>query len=313
MIGGSGLYSMEGLRDVVEARPQTPFGLPSDAIVVGTLGASRVAFLPRHGRGHRLTPGEVPYRANLYALKLLGVGRVVAVSACGSMREEIAPRDVVVPDQLVDRTRGRAATFFGDGVVAHIGFADPFCPILSARLAAEAEREFAAGPGGLRAPDSVPPTAAGQAGRAVHRGGAYVAIEGPQFSTRAESAIYRSWGVSVIGMTALPEARLAREAELCYGMLAFATDYDVWHAEAEPVTVAQVVANLGANVATARAVIRSIAEQPVSADRDDCGCAHSLVGAVQTDPAAIDPGRIQDLDLLVGGDFQADARGVRPR
>ncbi len=295
VIGGSGLYEIDGLRDVVEVRPETPYGPPSDALVVGSLGDTRVAFLPRHGRGHRLTPSEVPYRANLYALKVLGVGSVVAVSACGSMREEIRPRDVVVPDQFIDRTKDRPATLFGRGVVVHVAFADPTCPTLSARLADEAAAVFAETDRGAGAAD-------GADARTVHRRGTYVAMEGPQFSTRAELNLYRSWGVSVIGMTGLPEAKLAREAELCYGMLAYATDYDCWHEDEEPVTVAQVVANLGANVASARAILRRIAATGLPS-RDSCGCATALAGAVQTDPAALDMGRVRELSLLLGGDI----------
>jgi 5'-methylthioadenosine phosphorylase len=294
VIGGSGLYEIDGLRDVVDVRPDTPYGPPSDALVVGSLGDTRVAFLPRHGRGHRLTPSEVPYRANLYALKVLGVGSVVAVSACGSMREEIRPRDVVVPDQFIDRTKDRPATLFGRGVVVHVAFADPTCPTLSARLADEAAAVFAETDGGAGA------DVAGA--RTVHRRGTYVAMEGPQFSTRAESNLYRSWGASVIGMTGLPEAKLAREAELCYGMLAYATDYDCWHEDEEPVTVAQVVANLGANVASARAILRRIAATGLPS-RDACGCARALAGAVQTDPGALDPARVRELALLLGGDI----------
>ena len=291
VIGGSGLYEMEGLRDVVEVRPRTPFGEPSDAILVGRVGDTRMAFLPRHGRGHRLTPSEVPYRANLYALKLLGVGRVVAVSACGSMREEIRPRDVVVPDQFVDRTKDRQATFFGRGIVAHVAFADPVCPVLSARLADEAAVVFA---------DMDRAVAGTPEARRVHRGGSYLAMEGPQFSTRAESHIYRGWGVSVIGMTGLPEAKLAREAELCYGLLAYATDYDCWRQDEEAVTVAQVLGNLSANVSSAKGILRRLAETPLSGSRSDCGCAAALAGAIQTSPDAIDRDRARELRLLVG-------------
>ena len=296
VIGGSGLYGIGGLRDVVEVRPATPFGPPSDALVVGTLGSSRVAFLPRHGRGHRLTPTEVPYRANLYALKLLGVERVVAVSACGSMREAIEPRDLVIPDQVVDRTTLRPNTFFGRGIVVHVGFADPFCPVLSRRLADDAEAVLAA------------------SGRRVHRGGAYLTIEGPQFSTRAEAAVHRSWGVSVVGMTGSPEARLAREAELCYAMLAFATDFDVWHAGAEDVSVAQVVANVEANVVAARRIVGSLAERPLPTD-EQCGCASALAGAVQTARDAMDRARARELALLLGpeaGDPGSDPAGGGP-
>jgi 5'-methylthioadenosine phosphorylase len=298
VIGGSGLYGIEGLRDVVEVRPDTPYGPPSDALVVGSLGGTRVAFLPRHGRGHRLTPSEVPYRANVYALKLLGVGSVIAVSACGSMREEIRPRDVVVPDQFIDRTRERPATLYGRGVVVHVAFADPFCPTLSGRLAEEAAAVFADvdGEAGL---------AGTAAARVVHRGGTYVAMEGPQFSTRAESNLYRSWGASVIGMTGLPEAKLAREAELCYGMLAYATDYDCWHEDEEPVSVAQVVANLGANVASARAILHRIAAAGLPG-RDSCGCASALAGSIQTEVSAVDAARVRELSLLLGGDLAAD-------
>lgn len=284
VIGGSGLYEIEGLADVVEVRPSTPFGQPSDALVVGRLGETRLAFLPRHGRGHRLTPTEVPYRANVYALKLLGVQRVVAVTACGSMREEIAPRDLVVPDQLIDRTTRRPTTFFGEGVVVHVAFADPFCPVLSARLVADARETLAA------------PTN-------VHAGGTYLTMEGPQFSTRAEAAVHRSWGISVIGMTGAPEAKLAREAELCFAMLAFATDYDVWHETAEAVSVAQVLANLGANVAAAKSIVRSLAEHPMGENGAGCDCRTALAGAIQTDPAAIDPSRVRELELLVGGEL----------
>ena len=291
VIGGSGLYEMEGLSDVVEVRPRTPFGEPSDAILVGRVGDTRMAFLPRHGRGHRLTPSEVPYRANLYALKLLGVGRVVAVSACGSMREEIRPRDVVVPDQFVDRTKDRQATFFGRGIVAHVAFADPVCPVLSARLADEAAVVFA---------DMDRAVAGTPEARRVHRGGSYLAMEGPQFSTRAESHIYRGWGVSVIGMTGLPEAKLAREAELCYGLLAYATDYDCWRQDEEAVTVAQVLGNLSANVSSAKGILRRLAETPLSGSRSDCGCAAALAGAIQTSPDAIDRDRARELRLLVG-------------
>ncbi len=295
MIGGSGLYEVDGLRDVVDVRPETPYGPPSDALVVGSLGDTRVAFLPRHGRGHRLTPSEVPYQANVYALRLLGVGSVIAVSACGSMREEIRPRDVVVPDQLIDRTRDRPSTLFGRGVVVHVAFADPFCAVLSARLAEEAEAVFADA-------DREGGVAGTPRARAVHRGGTYVAMEGPQFSTRAESNLYRSWGAGVIGMTALPEAKLAREAELCYGMLAYATDYDCWHEGEEPVTVAQVLANLGANVESARAILRRIAAGGLPR-RDDCGCAWALAGSIQTDPSAVDETRVRELSLLLGGDL----------
>ena len=229
IIGGSGLYEMEGLTEVEEVEVETPFGPPSDRYIVGKLLGRPVAFLARHGRGHRLMPSELPFRANIYGLKKLGAEWIISISAVGSMREEIKPLDVVIPDQFFDRTKARISTFFGEGIVAHVGFADPFCPILSEVL-------YQAGM---------------KAGAVVHRGGTYLCIEGPQFSTRAESRIYRSWGVDVIGMTNLQEAKLAREAELCYATLAMVADYDVWHESEEDVSVEMVVANLRRNAETA--------------------------------------------------------------
>ena len=210
VIGGTGLYRIEGLQDAEEAYPDTPFGKPSDAIVTGTLNGVGVAFLPRHGRGHRLMPSEIPYRANVYALKSLGVERVISVSAVGSLREDIRPLDMIVPDQLIDRTVGRPSTFFGDGLIAHVGMADPFCPEMRDILY----------------------NSASEMGARTHPSGALVIINGPQFSTKAESHMYRSWGADIIGMTALPEAKLAREAEMCYSILACSTDYDCWHESA---------------------------------------------------------------------------------
>jgi 5'-methylthioadenosine phosphorylase len=238
---------------------ETPFGPPSDAIVTGLLEGQPVAFLPRHGRGHRLSPSELPYRANIFALKQLGVEWIISVSACGSMREEIAPLDVVIPDQLFDRTRARVSTFFGEGAVAHIGFADPFCPVLSHVLN----------------------LAGRQVGATVHRGGTYVCIEGPQFSTRAESRIYRQWGVDVIGMTALPEAKLAREAEIHYATLAFVTDYDVWHETEAEVSVELVVQNLQANIESGRRIIRA-ALPAIPVGERNCVCPSALESAVIT-------------------------------
>lgn len=263
IIGGSGLYEMEGLTDIEEVRLSTPFGEPSDAIVIGTFAGTRVAFLPRHGRGHRFSPSELPVQANIFALKLLGVERIISVSAVGSLREEIRPLDLVVPDQLIDRTKGRPNSFFGRGLVAHVGFADPFCPDLSAWLY----------------------QAATETGRTVHRGGTYVVIEGPLFSTRAESHLYRSWGASIIGMTALPEAKLAREAEMCYATLACATDYDVWHESEEPVTVEMVVANLLKNVETSKEVLRRLI--PRIPPQRTCPCANALANAIITAPNVI--------------------------
>ena len=293
IIGGSGLYAMEGLADVRELRPATPFGATSDAIVVGTLGGRRLAFLPRHGRGHRLLPTEVPARANIYALKALGVRRIIAVSAVGSMREEIAPLDLVVPDQLFDRTKARPNTFFGDGVVAHVGFAEPFCPDLSAALFAAAQ----------------------QLGVRAHRGGTYLCIDGPQFSTKAESRIYRSWGVDVIGMTAIPEAKLAREAELCYATLAFATDYDVWHSSGESVTVEMVIRNLSANIGNARRIIAEAAPRLDLAP--PCACGHALRDAIMTAPERIPSATRRALGLLIdrylpGGEERADGQAGQP-
>ena len=283
IIGGSGLYDFPGIADVVEVKPSTPFGQPSDAIVVGTLEGRRIAFLARHGRGHRLLPSEVPNRANLWSLRLLGIGQAIGISACGSMREEIAPRDVVVPDQLIDRALGRPHTFFGQGVVAHVGLADPFCPDLSAR-AADAGRQSVKELGG---------------GRSLHEGGAYITIEGPQFSTRAESTVHREWGVAVVGMTAAPEARLAREAEICFALLAMATDYDVWHATEQDVTAAEVVANMAANIEVARGAVRRLLAGDLGA-RDTCPCPWALDGAVQTAPDARSPERMAELALLLG-------------
>jgi 5'-methylthioadenosine phosphorylase len=274
IIGGSGLYAMDGLEDVREIRPETPFGAPSDAIVLGSIGGQRLAFLPRHGRGHRLLPTEVPVRANIYALKALGVQRVISVSAVGSMREALAPLDLVVPDQVVDRTKSRVNTFFGDGVVAHVSFAEPFCPELSAALATTAERL------GVR----------------THRGGTYLCIEGPQFSTKAESRIYRSWGVDIIGMTALPEAKLAREAELCYAVLAFVTDYDVWHSGAESVTVDMVIKNLAANIDNAKRIVHAVT--PSLAAPPACACGSALRDAIMTAPERIPVETRQRLGLL---------------
>lgn len=238
VIGGSGLYAMPGLTDVTELTLDTPFGAPSDAIVVGTLAGQRVAFLPRHGRGHRLTPSEVPYRANIYALKSLGVKHVVSVSACGSLREHMQPRDIVVPDQLFDFTKGkRAASFFDDGIVAHASVAQPFSRSLSTALA-QAVREH---------------------GGTAHLGGAFITIEGPRFSTKVESNAFRAWGCDIIGMTACPEAFLAREAEMDFAIMAHVTDYDVWHESEEAVTLAMVIERLHANLTLAQQAIASLA------------------------------------------------------
>jgi len=239
VIGGSGLYDIVSLSDVEEVTMPTPFGQPSDTITVGTLNGSRLAFLPRHGKGHVLSPSEVPYRANIFALKMLGARFVVAVSACGSLREDLAPGDVVIPDQLVDFTKGkRESTFFGDGLVAHVGVADPFAPELCDALAA----------------------AVRESGGTVHRGGTFITIEGPRFSTRAESNLFRQWGMSIIGMTTSPEAFLAAEAEIAYACMAHVTDYDVWHDAEGPVTVEMVIRTLAANTQLAKEAIGRMAQ-----------------------------------------------------
>jgi 5'-methylthioadenosine phosphorylase len=278
VIGGSGLYDMAGLTDVRWVTVRTPFGDPSDAYCVGRLGDRKVIFLPRHGRGHRLTPTELNYRANIWGLKRLGATAVISVSAVGSMREEIRPLDIVIPDQFYDHTRHRVTTFFGNGLVAHVGMAHPVCGELG----------------------DVLETAGREAGATVHRGGTYICIEGPQFSTKGESDVYRRWGMAVIGMTNMPEAKLAREAELCYATIALATDYDVWHPEHDAVTVEAVIANLIKNVATARHVLgRAL---PRITPRAGCktGCPEALAKALITEPARIPPGTRKRLDLLVG-------------
>ncbi len=276
VIGGSGLYQIEGMDATTEVEVSTPFGTPSDRIIVGELAGVRVAFLPRHGRGHRISPTEVNARANIYALKSLGVQRVISVSAVGSMREEIRPLDLVVPDQIVDRTVARPRTFFGEGIVVHVGMAEPYCPELRELLIRAAE----------------------MTGRTVHPVGTYLCIEGPQFSTRAESRIYRQWGVDVIGMTAMPEARLAREAEVCYGTLALVTDYDVWHQSEEPVSVEQVIANLERNVDAAKEILRHLLTM-LSAERR-CSCGSALASSIVTAPDRIPPEARQRLELLIG-------------
>ncbi len=276
VIGGSGLYDMEGLTGREDVEVETPFGRPSDAIAVGTLGGRSVAFLPRHGRGHRISPAEIPARANIFALKTLGVTHVVSVSAVGSLREDLHPLDMVVPDQIIDRTRGRESSFFGRGIVAHVAFADPFCPVLGRALHA----------------------AAGDSGSRAHMGGTLIAMEGPAFSTRAESELYRSWGAAIIGMTALPEAKLAREAEMCYATLACVTDFDCWHPGHDSVSVELVVSNLLANVAAAQdAVRRLLASLP---GRDACGCSRALESAIVTAPEAVPERAASDLEPLVG-------------
>jgi 5'-methylthioadenosine phosphorylase len=276
VIGGSGLYVMDELTALEERRLQTPFGDPSDAYVLGELEGERVAFLPRHGRGHRLLPTEINSRANLFGFKMLGVEWLISISAVGSMKEAYAPTHVVVPDQFFDRTRHRPDTFFGDGLVAHVSMADPVSPALAAILA----------------------EAAGAAGATVHRGGTYLCIEGPQFSTRAESHIFRSWGVDVIGMTNVQEARLAREAEICYATLAMVTDYDCWHETEEAVSVEAVLGVLRANSRLAQDTIRR-AVGMLAERRPDCECADALRLAILSDPAAVPEATLGKLGPLV--------------
>jgi 5'-methylthioadenosine phosphorylase len=275
VLGGTGLYAMDGLEDVEQRELSTPFGSPSGPVTLGRLEGRPVAFLARHGEGHRLNPSEVNYRANLYALKAVGAERVVAISACGSLREEIEPGRLVVPDQLFDATRDRPRSFFDGGVVVHLSAPDPFCPELSDRLV----------------------SAARAAGAPVSRGGASITIEGPRFSTRAESQTYRAWGMSIIGMTTSPEAFLAREAELCYAVLAHVTDYDVWHASEGPVTVDVVVQQLRRNAAQAEAVLRHLIRGLPSPRR--CACPTALKDAFITPPASLPAEARQRLGLIV--------------
>lgn len=280
IIGGSGLYSMDGLTDVREVQVETPFGPPSDSISVGTLEGVSLAFLPRHGRGHRISPTELPVRANIWALKSLGVEWVLSVSAVGSMREDVAPKDFLIPDQLFDRTKSRVSSFFENGVVVHVTFAEPFCPTFSRVLAGAAQSL-----GNVK----------------VHEGGTYICIEGPQFSTKAESRIYRQWGVDVIGMTAIPEAKLAREAEMHYATLACITDYDCWHETAESVTVEMVVANLQQNVANGQRVIREVARRAGALESSkSCDCDRALATAILTDPGRISEEVKSRYRLLLG-------------
>ena len=284
IIGGSGLYELEGMTDVRWRRVRTPFGDPSDEYCVGRLDGRTVIFLPRHGRGHRLMPSELNFRANIWGLKSLGAEWVVSVSAVGSLKESVQPLDMVLPDQFVDLTKRRVSTFFGDGIVAHVGMAEPVCGQLATALE-KAGRD---------------------AGAVIHRGGTYVCIEGPQFSSKAESKVYRTWGGDVIGMTNLPEVKLAREAELCYATLALATDYDVWHESHETVTVETVIRNLQMNVATAKQILRRLIPQiPVARS---CACASLLENAVITSPAAFPLDTRRRLDLLIGKYFPLEPR-----
>jgi 5'-methylthioadenosine phosphorylase len=275
VIGGSGLYSMPGLMDAREYHIDTPFGGTSAPIVVGTLEGMRVAFLARHGIGHHITPSEVPYRANIYALKSLGVQRMISISACGSLKEELAPGHIVIPDQIYDNTHGRVRSFFGEGLVAHISVANPFCADISDQLE----------------------SAVSGAGGVVHRGGTFITIEGPRFSTKGESKTYRSWGMSIIGMTASPEAFLAREAEICYATMAHITDYDVWHDSEAPVTVEIVIQTLNRNTALAQEAVRLLVKN-LEPERN-CECKNALSTALITRKGVIPPSTLQKLDLLI--------------
>jgi len=276
VIGGSGLYNMEGMTEIEEVKVGTPFGAPSDAIVLGNLGEIRVAFLPRHGQGHRISPSELPSKANIYALKSLGIERIISVNAVGSLKEGIEPLDIVVPGQLIDRTKGRASTFFTEGIVGHISFSEPFCPVLS-QLSFEASTKV---------------------GAKVHKGGTYLVVEGPQFSTKAESELYRSWGVDIIGMTALPEAKLAREAEICYATLAIVTDYDCWHPSYGSVSTDMILTNLRKGIDAIKRVLGLLL--PSIPQRRDCTCASALKYAIATETKYISEEKRKELALLIG-------------
>lgn len=276
IIGGSGLYQMEGLTKVKEVGIKTPFGNPSDKFMVGELEGQKVAFLPRHGRGHRILPSELNFRANIWALKKLGAKKIISVSAVGSMKEELKPEHIVIPDQFFDRTRGRISTFFGRGLVGHIAFADPTCLDLNRTLYQAGQR----------------------AGATMHLGGTYICMEGPQFSTKAESRIYRQWGVDVIGMTNLTEAKLAREAEICYSTLALVTDYDCWHSVEESVTADAIIAVLMRNVEMSKKIIKE-AVKAVELDKD-CSCQNALATALITDSKKVPSKTKKDLQIIVG-------------
>jgi 5'-methylthioadenosine phosphorylase len=276
VIGGSGLYEMEGLEHIETLSLTTPFGAPSDSFVLGRLEGVKVAFLPRHGKGHRISPSCLNFRANIYGMKMLGVQSIIAVSAVGSMKESIHPGHMVIPDQFIDRTTGRISTFFNDGIVGHVSFADPVCPVLSQIL-------FESGK---------------KVGATVHKGGTYICIEGPQFSTRAESKLYRSWSVDIIGMTNLPEAKLAREAEMCYATIAFATDYDCWHETAGDVSIGDVLRILAESTKIAKNAIRLAVKQ--IPEKRECFCSDALKHAVITGKKSIPEKTKKDLELIIG-------------
>ena len=276
VIGGTGLYDIEGMTDIEEVDINTPFGKPSDTITVGKLEGVGIAFLPRHGKGHRILPTEIPVRANIYALKSLGVESIIAINSTGSFKAKIKPGDLVIPDQLIDRTRSRVNSFFGEGVVAHIPFAEPFCPVLS-QIVFEAAQEV---------------------GASVHPKGTYIAMEGPAFSTRAESRLYRSWGADIIGMTALPEAKLAREAEICYAIIGCVTDYDSWMERSEPVTIDVILDILHRNIDITKKIIKLVVSR-IPEERN-CECATALKTSIVTAPELIPAEQRKKLDLLVG-------------
>jgi len=276
IIGGTGLYDIDGITELKEVDSDTPFGKPSDVIITGNLEGVGIAFLPRHGKGHRILPTEIPVRANIYALKSLGIEHIIAINSAGSFKSEIKPAELVIPDQLIDRTRGRVNSFFGEGIVAHIPFAEPFCPALS-QIIYQTALEVKA---------------------RVHQGGTYVAMEGPAFSTRAESRLYRSWGADIIGMTVLPEAKLAREAEICYASIACVTDYDSWMERSEPITVDVILDCMCRNIDTAKQIIKlAVTRIP---EQRRCECATALKTAIVTTPDAIPAEQKKKLNLLIG-------------
>jgi 5'-methylthioadenosine phosphorylase len=276
VIGGSGLYEMEGLEEIQTVSLKTPFGDPSDSFIVGRLEGVKVVFLPRHGKGHRIQPSSLNFKANIYGMKILGAQWIIGVSAVGSMKESIHPGDMVIPNQFIDQTKGRPSTFFDDGIVGHISFADPVCSVLS-KILSEAGKEV---------------------GATVHQDGTYICIEGPQFSTRAESRLYRTWGVDIIGMTNLPEAKLAREAEICYATIAFATDYDCWHEEAGDVSIGEVLRILAQSTKTAKSAIRhAIRHLP---EQRECLCAKALKYALITGKKFVNEKTKKDLEPIIG-------------
>jgi 5'-methylthioadenosine phosphorylase len=296
VLGGSGLYDIDGLSEAREVEVSTPFGPPSGPVVRGRVGEAELLFLPRHGRGHRFSPSEINYRANVCALKALGATRVLSVSAVGSLREGLVPGDLVLCDQFIDKTWGRRTTLFGDGVVGHVSFAEPTCLAFASGVAAAAIASgFAEAPADGRDARPRPGT-----GKRLHHGGTYVCMEGPQFSTRAESELHRTWGADVIGMTAASEAKLCREAELCFTALALVTDYDGWHAEEAAVTAAAVIEVLRANVAGAKQIVRRLPEHVGEAR--DCGCAQAAAHAILTAPEAISAEARQRLRAIFGRD-----------